>query len=144
MTNNAKSEQIFDLIIDRTGIPPQRFDSNDIFLGNGMDGDDAFEFMEAFSTRFGVNLDDYRWYFHHGEEGFGSLGGVFFPPPYARVTNIPITMEDLVRSANSGRWTIEYPPHQLPESRADIKFDQGCTVILVLVFLAFALKFATD
>lgn len=69
MTISSTSEQIFDLIVDRMDIQPERFNSSDIFLGNGMHGDDAFDFIEEFATKFSVNLDDYRWYFHHGEEG---------------------------------------------------------------------------
>lgn len=41
----------------------------DVLDSSGLDGDDAFEFMDSFSTRYSIDMSDYRRYFHHGEEG---------------------------------------------------------------------------
>jgi hypothetical protein len=38
-------------------------DDDDLFDRLGVEGDDAFEFMEAFAARFGVDVSGYCWYF---------------------------------------------------------------------------------
>ncbi|MES9964047.1 MAG: DUF1493 family protein, partial [Candidatus Sedimenticola sp. 20ELBAFRAG] len=69
----------------------------------GIDGDDFSELMEKFEKEFGVNMEKYRWYFHHGEEGW-SLGGLFFKPPYARVQRIAVTPMLLLQAAEAKEW----------------------------------------
>ncbi len=66
MVDRAK---IIEFIDGFWGEKPTLAEDDCIFGKLGIDGDDAFEFMEKFSETFGVNLDDYRWYFHNGEEG---------------------------------------------------------------------------
>jgi len=61
----------------------------------GVDGDDFVELMDAFEQDFAVNLEAYRWYFHHAEEG--AVGGFLFKPPNARVKRIPITPNTLLK-----------------------------------------------
>lgn len=111
----------------------------DLFLACGIDGDDASEFMDAFEARFGVDLEDYRWYFHHGEEG-SNFGGLFFRPPYGRVKRIPITTDILVQAIDSGRWPLRYPPHELPAVRWDIRITQILWVIPVILLALWVWK----
>jgi hypothetical protein len=103
-------------------------DSADLFFEAGIDGDDAFEFVDAFAAQFAVDISGYRWYFHHGEEGH-NLGGLFFRPPYDRVDHIPVTLDLLIKAVELKRWPIVYPPHELPETRWDTRINLGCFVI---------------
>src|SRR5215510_3593137 len=50
-------------------------DDADIFHNLGIDGDDAFEFIERFAAKFEIEITNYHWYFHHGEEPFLNIGG---------------------------------------------------------------------
>lgn len=93
-------------------------DDADVFGRLGVEGDDAFDFIDKFAERFAVDMSGYRWYFHHGEEGW-NLGGLFFPPPYRRVIRIPITPSMLTQAIQTKRWPLEYPVHQLPAVRWD-------------------------
>lgn len=115
-------------------LPRDLTNQSDIFARLGIDGDDAFEFIDEFAREFDVDVSDYRWYFHHGEEGLG-LGGIFFSPPYRRVKPIPITFDDLIRAVETRKWPIEYPEHTLPSVRWDLRFNQvfGLLIAAVLV-----------
>ena len=104
----------------------------------GADGDDMFELMQRYSERFGVDLITYRWYFHHGEEGSWSLGGLFFEPPYKRVPHIPITVGMLHEFAEQKRWSIQYPEHRLPKRRVDMLINQ-VVVAVILSYLGYSL-----
>jgi hypothetical protein len=53
------------------------------------------------------------------EEG-QNLGGLFFSPPYQRVSRIPVTPDKLLLFANLGKWHMQYPTHKLPKFRLDI------------------------
>jgi hypothetical protein len=105
-------------------------DDADLFEVFGIEGDDASEFMEAFAAQFGVDMSDYRWYFHHSEEG-QNVGSVFFHPPDRRVQRIPITMHLLLEAIETKQWPVHYPEHVLPRVRWDVRFNQ----LLVLLFL---------
>lgn len=111
-------------------------DDADIFRDLGIDGDDAFKFIERFAAKFGIEISNYHWYFHHGEEGF-NIGGIFFGPPYRRVGRIPITPKVLAEAIRTERWPLEYPAHRLPSVRWDIRFSQvfGLAMIALLVFV---------
>lgn len=108
-------------------------DDEDLIARFGIDGDDAFDFMDSFAARFDVDLAEYRWYFHHGEEGL-NLAGLFFAPPYRRVKSIPITTATLLEAIQSRRWPLEYPAHKLPKVRWDIWLNLS----LILFLFAFA------
>jgi len=103
----------------------------------GLVGDDFLELMEAYSKRFGVEMEKYRWYFHHEEEGW-NFGGLFFKPPNRRVKRIPITPQMLTNFARHGKWNLEYPEHHIPKKRVDILFNQfflGVFALLLMWFL---------
>jgi hypothetical protein len=110
-------------------------DDADLFDKLGIDGDDAFEFIDRFAAKFGVEASNYRWYFHHGEEGH-NIGGLFFAPPYRRVAHIPITLSTLIEAVERRTWPIVYPDHELPRVRWDIRFNQ---IFAALAFVALAL-----
>ena len=111
--------------------------NDDIYTDFGVDGDDFFELIEQFETRFNVDMSNYLWYFHHSEEGFG-LGKLLFKSPDNCVTRIAITPKLLLDAANSGKWPLEYPVHTLPSKRFDIVFSQIFSLLL-LVLVSFGL-----
>lgn len=84
----------------------------------GVYGDDMDELMIAYAKTFNVDLSGFLWYFHTGEEGI-NLSGLFVPKSRG-IPEIPITIGMLHRFAESGRWTIEYPPHTKPRPRVKL------------------------
>jgi len=105
----------------------------DIFNECGISGDDSHELIEKYQMKYGVDMSTYLWYFHCDEEGSTFITGMFFKPPYKRVTRIPITPKMLTDFANSKIWKIDYPEHKLPKYRYDIIFNQ----IIIFFFLFF-------
>jgi hypothetical protein len=111
-------------------------DDADIFDSLGIDGDDAFEFIERFVSKFRIDATNYRWYFHHGEEASLNIGGLFFKPPYRRVAYIPITPQVLSEAIRTRRWPVEYPEHRLPSVRWDIRLNQAFLLAIIALFVA--------
>lgn len=113
----------------------------DINMGLGVDGDDFHELMSEYSDKFGVDMNNFLWYFHSGEEG-QNLGGILFAPPHKRVDRIPVTPKMLLKFSETGSWKINYPEHQLPKKRYDMIFNRvfgivmliGMTIILILKY----------
>ncbi len=76
-------------------------------LGNdlGIDGDDAIEFMEAFSENFEVDLTEFEYSKYFGPEGFNPFAYLYY---YLfkrdKLKLIPITLHDLVEAAEANRW----------------------------------------
>lgn len=104
---------------------------DDLFARWRIEGDDADEFIEAFAKRFSIDMGNYRWYFHHREEG-QNLGALFFRPPYARVERMPISIDVLANAVVSQEWPLAYPPHELPKRRWDIIIDQIVMALLII------------
>jgi len=127
---------IYEFITKSEGIPIEKMQVNsDLNDELGIDGDDFSELMELFKKEFGVNMENYRWYFHHGEEGW-SIGTLFVKPPYARVQRIAVTPRLLLQAATAREWPITYPEHHLPSRRYDILIDQIALLGLALLGLA--------
>jgi Protein of unknown function (DUF1493) len=112
---------------------PASYDE-DLFARFGIDGDDAGDFMDSFAARFEVDIANYRWYFHHGEEGL-NIAGLFFAPPNGRVKNIPITTATLLEAIQSRRWPLDYPAHKLPKVRWDVWLNLS-VILLLFAFVA--------
>ena len=116
---------VFTFLAHQHGVSPSKLTpETDLFHDLGIDGDDFFELEEAYAKRFCVDMSNYLWFFHHGEEGAFNLGGLFFPAPYCRVDRMPVTPKILLDSANAGKWILEYPPHEVPEHRYDIRINR--------------------
>jgi len=113
-----------------TAIDPQE----SLFESLGLFGDDVDDFMEAYASKFHVDMSSYLWYFHTGEEGL-NFGSFFFKPPYSRVAEIPVTIEMLSLSANSKRWIVDYPPHNLPKRRYDLLVNLALVMAVALFFI---------
>jgi hypothetical protein len=126
-------EDIIEFIKDQTAV--KKVNANDDLLNDlGCSGDDHHEFIENYSRKFHVDINNYLWYFHTDEEG-QNFGGMFFKPPNERVKHIPITPQILVEFANKGKWDMTYPTHTLPKRRYDILINR----ILIFLFLGFVI-----
>ena len=110
----------------------------DIFNECGISGDDSHELIEKYQMKYGVDMSNYLWYFHCDEEGSAFITGMFFKPPYKRVTRIPITPKMLTDFTNSKIWKIDYPEHKLPKYRYDIKINQ-IALLIILIWLIYSL-----
>lgn len=117
------------------------FPDTDIF-SLGIYGYDLDEFLGSYHKKYGVNFDNYLWYFHNEEEISNnfSIGKIFFKPPYDSVERIPITPEILTKFAKTKVWEIDYPEHQLPKYRYDVLIDQIIFGGLALIIIYISLK----
>lgn len=129
-------EEIYQFLSEEIGVSKEKFqESTDIYDEFGMDGDDCFGFEEYFAEKFDVNMSDFRWYFHHGEEGILNIGALFFKPPYNRVPRIPVTPKVLQESAIQGLWVMDYPAQTIPKKRYDLAINK----LTILTFAAVVL-----
>ncbi|AFY36811.1 hypothetical protein Lepto7376_0373 [[Leptolyngbya] sp. PCC 7376] len=110
----------------------------DLFQTFDIQADACEDFIENFAAKFKVDLDDYLWYFHHGEAGL-NIGGFIIAPPYKRVERLAITPDILRQAATKRRWKVKYPEHQLPKKRWDMVINKA---ILFLVFFYLLNRFA--
>ena len=101
----------------------------------GITGDDFPAFMGKFEKEFSVDMQNYRWYFHHAEEGALGLNGVFINSPTYCVPHIPVTPRMLLEAVTEGHWPVQYPEHDLSGKRFDITIDR----VLALAFVLFTL-----
>ena len=101
----------------------------------GITGDDFPAFMASFEKEFNVDMQDYRWYFHHAEEGALGLTGLFINSPAYRVPHIPVTPRLLLEAVTEGHWPVQYPEHDLSAKRFDITIDRVLALALVLFTL---------
>jgi len=74
-----------------------------------MDGDDAVDFFKTFEKKFNVDLVRLweHWHHHFAPEG------IFQGLPF-RGLEIEITVQDLIDSANTGRWLKKYRGESSP------------------------------
>jgi len=97
---------------DRLGCDRNRVTADaSLFHDLGVDGADGWEFMEAFGTRFGVDMAAFDASVHFGPEA----GGNPFVWLWWTVTRswprmVPITVADLAAAAHSARWATPDRP----------------------------------
>lgn len=82
-----------------------------LFHGLGIDGDDGVDFFEQFASVFGVDLTDFKIEEYFGPEAsepITSIGiwikGWWIGDHHRAARVIPITLGDLVKAAQAGRW----------------------------------------
>lgn len=76
-----------------------------LFVDLGVDGDDADEFMQAFSRQFGVDISEFNFSQHFGPEaGCNPIVSLFRSVLRHTPQVTPITIEDLVEAAQSKKW----------------------------------------
>jgi len=104
----------------------------DINRDLGVDGDDFDKMMDKYSKNYEIDMANYRWYFHSGEEAWNP-GNIFFKAPYQRVDRIPVTPTMLAKFIPEGKWGLEYPPNHLPENRYDLLINRIISAIMIIV-----------
>jgi hypothetical protein len=129
--------EILSLLAEMGGRMPDDAEQADIVGRFGMDGADITEFLDAYSQRFNVRLNTLLWYFHYFDE----------PPYYRRVFAIgadgrdvplmPITVDMLVKGAESGNWPVVYPDHreEIRWWRGGLHFLQVLAIVTPIVIL---------
>jgi hypothetical protein len=95
------------------------------------------DFIATYRSKFGVNMEDYRWYFHTNvvSGDTSALGKMLFKPTPNAVKHIPITAKILWESANVGKWLISYPEHTVPRRRFDAYIQATILLIFIVVVL---------
>ncbi|MDA8445061.1 DUF1493 family protein [Paracidovorax valerianellae] len=74
----------------------------DLVKDMGLTGDDAFQFMETFASKFNVDKGDYRSSDYFGSEGLWLLSIFKKPAP-----TLPITLGMLFIAAREGNWDAQ-------------------------------------
>jgi len=129
-------EDIYEFILRSESILTGELTPNaDLHDDLGITGDDFSSIMRKFEKEFNVDMQNYRWYFHHVERGAYGVGGLFVNSPSFRVPYIPVTPRLLLQAVTEGRWPVQYPDHDLSGKRYDITIDR----VLVLALLLFIL-----
>lgn len=128
-----REKELLDFVTDYTGLNLGIDD--DIYI-KGIVGDDFFDFIEAYSKKYKVDMSNFLWYFHNTEEGY-NFGAFFFKTPNQRVKRIPLTAKMLLIFINSNKWDIDYPLHFIPKNRWDIIFNRIFFCIFVVFFPIF-------
>ena len=132
-------DDVYVFLVQQLGVKRETLTpETSLFDDLGVDGDDFFELADAFAHRFNVDMSGYRWFFHHGEEGF-NIDWILFKPPNRRVRRIRVTPKLLLESANAGKWALEYPAHKLSPIRWDRMLSLGvvCLIVLFALYLLF-------
>ena len=95
------------------------------------------EFIAAYRSKFGVNMEDYRWYFHTNvvSGDTSALGKMLFKPAPNAVKHIPITAKILWESAINGKWNIWHPEHTVPRRRFDAYIQASIIFIFIVAIL---------
>ncbi len=112
----------------------------DIFNECGVSGDDSHELIEKYHLKYNVDMSNYLWYFHCDEEGSTFITGMFFKPPYKRVTRMPIIPKMLTDFANSKTWKIDYPEHTSTKKRYDILINQIAFLMILIWLITFLIN----
>jgi hypothetical protein len=129
-------EGIYDFITEAEPILLGELTPNaDLHDDLGITGDDFSRLMHRFGSRFGVDMRDYRWYFHHPEQGALGLGGIFKRSPSFRVPHIPVTPNLMLQAVTEGCWPLDYPEHDLTARRIDITVDRVIALAVILFLL---------
>jgi acyl carrier protein len=107
--------EITEFIAKFVGVPAERLSASTTLFGDlGVDGQDGSDLLVAFGQRFSVDLSSVDLRRHFGNEWLWPWAPFCWvvlwmrtgtPEQKARLS--PITIADLVRAAESGRWS--YP-----------------------------------
>lgn len=88
------AQAVLKLVAECAGVDVEQISLDTaINLDLGVDGDDAAELLEAFSSRFAVDLATFRFDRYFGSEGLGFGGSM-----------APLTIRDLVQMADPRTW----------------------------------------
>ncbi|EBA15066.1 hypothetical protein RSK20926_04262 [Roseobacter sp. SK209-2-6] len=109
-------KEILDFAVAFSGGKQRSTWQSDLPGAFAMDGADVTEFLEAFADQFEVDLSPLRWEFHYNaDEPPGRRRVLPLDPAGKVIPYDPITLEMLERAVLAGRWTYEYPEHNIKE-----------------------------
>ena len=121
MTSVSIEEEVIAFVAANIRVSAARLKARTTLFGDlGVDGDDSDELMVAFTKRFGVDMTTYRGDRHFGPEGFAPWTPFYWlvllwrartekgSTPESRARLCPITIQDLIDSAKTGRWSVIY------------------------------------
>jgi hypothetical protein len=113
--------EIIRLVAGQTGHPEEGITLQTTLFGDlGVDGDDGRELMAVFTKRFAVDMRQYRHNRHFGPEGFLPWTPLYWlllawrshsekgSTPESRARLLPITIQNLVDSAQAQKWVVSY------------------------------------
>ena len=105
--NLALYNQIVEFVAEKTFTDKQKINlSTRLGEDIGLDGIDAWEFFQAFQSRFRIDLNNFKFDKHFGPEaGFNPLWYLYmylFKPKKLKLS--PIQVIDLFNSALEGKW----------------------------------------
>ena len=103
-------EDVADHLDGYFGGAARRMDPHNLFGPGRLEGDDAHDYLDAFSARFGIDLTGFQDYLHFDADEppiHRRVWGV--TPDGIRMDYIRIGLSDLVRAAEAGRWDMTYP-----------------------------------
>ncbi|MEM6423445.1 MAG: DUF1493 family protein [Pseudomonadota bacterium] len=101
-------EDVLVFVEAETGLTLDRDKLGDLFADYGIDGAEAFAFIEAFGDRFNVDVTGYCYYFHHSDEA-GRHSLLPWGRPDRHVRRIPVSADMLLDSVHRGTWDLDYP-----------------------------------
>ncbi len=125
-------EEIVDFIEDFSGLTNLQTDTD--LLQQGIYGDDLDDLLERYANKYKVDMSGYLWYFHNKGEGW-SLGDMLSTPMNKQVKRIPVTPGMLFDFAQTGKWNIKYPEHQLSEQKPDGIVKTFFILLFILIVL---------
>ncbi|MAT72092.1 MAG: hypothetical protein CMJ58_21510 [Planctomycetaceae bacterium] len=114
--NGPLHQQVRQFAADKLGVRPARLQPATTLMELGVDGQDAEDFLLAYAERFQVDFSEFEADRHVGPERgatpwsmLGWLVWLMFPrrdSTWAEEVGLePVSMADLVRAAEQGRWT---------------------------------------
>lgn len=112
------SRRVGEFIADELGLPDAELPPHTTLLSLGVDGDDAVDLLESFAEAFAVDLSQFEFTRHFGPECSATprsllrwLVWMMFRRHKLtweeQIGLEPVSLTDLVRAAERGRWTYE-------------------------------------
>ncbi|MEM6356207.1 MAG: DUF1493 family protein [Pseudomonadota bacterium] len=137
-------EEIVAFFEKQTGSTVRGGARDDLLIQYGLDGDDAYDFIEAYGRRFDVDLSGYWATFHHRSEGTLLRWFPRFGDASWRVRRIPISAAMLTRFASEGVWRIDYPVTEGQSAERVARWEMAIRNLLFFcVFSAFVIAAAS-
>ncbi len=100
-------ENIKTLVSEKSGVDEKKLNrSTRLYEDLKIDGDDAFELLEAFTEKFSVDMSGFKYNEYFAPEGIDLIGAVsrLFKGKEKKKLK-PLTLADLEQAAKEGKWT---------------------------------------
>ncbi|MDP3024437.1 MAG: DUF1493 family protein [candidate division Zixibacteria bacterium] len=104
--NNDILEKIKDFVAENLVVKKEKLTAGTRLLEDlGIDGDDAAEFIEVFSKKFDIDMTDFVFEKHFGQEGFNPLMFLYrFLFNRKKLQFTTITLSDLLEVVQQKKW----------------------------------------